>query len=221
LVHPAATVQIVHSNTASNLKFMSHPTFKTPIIGIAGWKKSGKTTLTVRLVEELTRRGYRIATIKHAHHEFQVDDGESDSARHRRAGSVETAVIGGKRWAVIHELKDEPEPDFAEIVSWLSPADLIVVEGYKTAPIPKIEARRSVQLDKRPLAVEDPTIIAIASDHVIAPATNPNNLPRFTLDDIAAIADLIEETVGPLNRRGQRQGAAQPHIHPTSRDEPS
>ncbi len=179
---------------------MTPKPFKTPIIGIAGWKKSGKTTLAVRLVEEFTRRGYRVATVKHAHHEFQVDDGETDSARHRRAGAQETAVIGGKRWAIVHELKNEPEPDFEEVIAWLSPADLILVEGYKTAPIPKLEARRATQFDKRPLVDDDPLVIAIAADHAVEGA----RVPVFHLDDVTAIANMIERTIGPLGPRVQR-----------------
>lgn len=196
---------------------MKKPAFKTPIIGIAGWKKSGKTTLTVRLVDEFTRRGLRVATVKHAHHEFQVDDGETDSARHRRAGAQETAVIGGKRWAIVHELRDEPEPDFAEVIAWLSPADLILVEGYKTAPIPKIEARRAAQFDKRPLCDEDPLVVAIATDHAVHGA----QVPVMHLDDVAAIADMIERTIGPLGARAQRQAATQTapaQLQPPSKD---
>jgi molybdopterin-guanine dinucleotide biosynthesis protein B len=170
------------------------PNFQTPVIGIAGWKKSGKTTLTVRLIEEFTRRGLKVASIKHAHHEFQVDDQQTDSARHRRAGAGEVVVVGGKRWAMIHELKDEPEPNLEEIFSWLSPSDLVIVEGYKTARIPKIEARRPAQQDRRPLALHDPTIIAIASDH----ETEHGELPLFSLDDISGIADFIDKAVGPL-----------------------
>ena len=120
----------------------------TPIIGIAGWKKSGKTTLTVRLVAEFVRRGFRVATVKHAHHDFQIDDAETDSARHRRAGSGQVAIVSRKRWAVVTERPDAREPDFADVIGWLDPCDLIVVEGYKSAPIPKIEARR------RAIAVE-------------------------------------------------------------------
>lgn len=170
---------------------------KTPVIGIAGWKKSGKTTLTVRLIEEFTRRGLKVASIKHAHHEFQVDDQETDSARHRRAGAGEVVVVGGKRWAMMHELKDEPEPNLEEIFTWLSPSDLVIVEGYKTAKIPKIEARRSSQQDRRPLAPNDPTIIAVASDH----ATDSGTLPLLSLDDISGIADFIEQSVGPFKSR--------------------
>jgi molybdopterin-guanine dinucleotide biosynthesis protein B len=173
--------------------------FKTPIIGIAGWKKSGKTTLTVRLVEEFTRRGFKVATVKHAHHEFQIDTEETDSARHRKSGAKEVAIVSGKRWAVMHELHEEPEPDFEEVISWLSPSDLIIVEGYKSAPIPKIEARRRCQLDKRPLAAEDPLVIAIAADH----PCDESGLPVFSLDAIADIASFIERAVGPLGVRGQ------------------
>lgn len=171
--------------------------FTTPIIGIAGWKKSGKTTLTVRLVEELTLRGYRVATVKHAHHEFQVDDAETDSARHRRAGAAQTAVVGGKRWALITELRGEPEPAFEDVIASLAPADIVLVEGYKNAPIAKIEARRSAQLSKRPLAEADPRVIAIAADHVVEDASG---LPVFSLDDVRGIANFIEVRVKPLKR---------------------
>ena len=170
---------------------------RTPIIGIAGWKKSGKTTLSVRLIEELTLRGYRVASVKHAHHEFQVDDAETDSARHRRAGAAQTAVVGGKRWALITELKGEPEPAFEDIVASLGPADIILVEGYKNAPIPKIEARRTAQLSQRPLAESDPRVIAIAADHAIEDA---GGLPVFSLDDVREIANFIEVRIGPLQR---------------------
>lgn len=179
------------------------PTFDTPIIGIAGWKKSGKTTLSVRLIEEFTLRGYRVASIKHAHHEFQVDDAETDSARHRRAGAGQTAIVGGKRWALITELKSAPEPTFEEVVASLAPADLILVEGYKNAPIPKIEARRTVQLSKRALNETDPRVIAIAADHAVEDA---GALPVFSLDDIRGLANFIESRLGPL----QRSSAASP-----------
>lgn len=165
---------------------------RTPIFGIAGWKKSGKTTLTVRLIKELTARGFRVASIKHAHHEFQIDDGETDSARHRRAGAGQVAVVSGKRWALVTELSGAPEPNFEEVVASLDPADLILVEGYKSAPIPKIEARRSAQLTKRPLADDDKNVVAIAADHEL----DGKGLPVFSLDDVSAIADLIERVLG-------------------------
>lgn len=169
----------------------------TPIVAISGWKKSGKTTLTIRLIEEFTRRGFRVATVKHAHHAFQIDDGETDSARHRRAGAHQVAVVSSARWAIINELGDAPEPNFDEVIRWLEPADLIIVEGYKSAPVPKIEARRLASITKRPLADEDPLVFAIAADH----AVDGKGLPVFSLDDIAKMADLIEQRVGPLVKR--------------------
>ena len=193
-----------------------------PIIGIAGWKKSGKTTLAVRLIEEFTRRGFKVASVKHAHYGFQIDNEETDSARHRRAGATEVAVVSDKRWAIVHELSEEPEPDFEEVISWLSPTDIVIVEGYKSAAIPKIEARRQQSLTQRPLSDDDPLVIAIAADHEIPDAKKP----VLDLNDISAIADLIAHHIGPLqarfgsgaektgepSRADDHQMAARPHL---------
>ncbi|HKZ96023.1 MAG TPA: molybdopterin-guanine dinucleotide biosynthesis protein B [Hyphomicrobiaceae bacterium] len=180
---------------------------KTPVIGIAGWKKSGKTTLAVRLVEEFARRGFRVATVKHAHHSFQIDDAETDSARHRRAGAQEVAVVSASRWAIVHELAGEPEPSFGEVIARLSPADLVIVEGYKSEPIPKIEVRHRQAKSQRPLAADDPLVIAIAADHPV----DGKGLPVFALDDIAAIADFIARAVGPLTASAAKIAAGKPH----------
>jgi molybdopterin-guanine dinucleotide biosynthesis adapter protein len=169
-----------------------------PVIGIAGWKKSGKTTLVTRLIVELTGRGLRIATIKHAHHDFQIDEREADSARHRRAGAAQVAVVSARRWALINELQDAPEPPLEEVLTWLGPCDLIIVEGYKAAPIPKIELRRREAASQRPLADTDPYVIAIAADY---PA-HGGALPVFLLDDVGAIADFVTATVGLPRRAG-------------------
>jgi molybdopterin-guanine dinucleotide biosynthesis adapter protein len=163
----------------------------TPVIGIVGWKKSGKTTLAVRLIEAFTRRGFQVATIKHAHHKFQVDETDADSARHRRAGAAQVAVVSPERWAVIKELNAAPEPDFADVLAMLDPCDLVIVEGYKSAPIPKIEARRTASFTHEPLANVDPLVIAIASDH----ETETGGLPLFGLDDVDGMADLIERAL--------------------------
>jgi molybdopterin-guanine dinucleotide biosynthesis adapter protein len=163
----------------------------SPVIGIAGWKNSGKTTLACSLVAEFTRRGLRVATVKHAHHAFTIDDGPTDSARHRRAGAAQVAVVSAARVAVIEELGDGAEPPLGEIIARLQPCDLIVVEGYKRAGIPKIEARRSAQLEKRPLAEGDPWVRAVAADHPVA----ESRLPVFGLDDIAGLADFIAAAV--------------------------
>jgi molybdopterin-guanine dinucleotide biosynthesis protein B len=175
---------------------MKRPAGTAPVIGIAGWKKSGKTTLAVRLIAEFTRRGLKVATVKHAHHDFQIDDAATDSARHRRAGASQVAVVSAKRWAVISELEGAPEPDLAEMISWLGTCDLIIVEGYKSAPIPKIEARRRAASSHEPLADTDANVIAIAADH----AAEGSGRPVFSLDDVAALADFIAVSIGlPVN----------------------
>ena len=158
-----------------------------PVIGIAGWKKSGKTTLVTRLITELTQRGLKVATVKHAHHAFQIDEAETDSARHRRAGAAQVAVVSRERWAMITELEGAPEPELAEVLSWLDPCDLVIVEGYKGAAIPKIEVRRTEAHGKEPLAQRDGMVLAIAADH----AVEAHGLPVFSIDDVTGIADFI------------------------------
>jgi molybdopterin-guanine dinucleotide biosynthesis protein B len=173
----------------------------TPVIGIAGWKKSGKTTLVERLVGEFTRRGFKVATVKHAHHDFQIDEAQTDSARHRRAGASQVAVVSGKRWALIAELQAAPEPELADVLSWLEPCDLVIVEGYKSAPIPKVETRRREAPGSKPLAQSDPNVIAVAADH----AAEGAGRPVFALDDVGAIADCIALCLGLAGK-----GAAAP-----------
>lgn len=162
------------------------------VFGIAGWKNSGKTGLAVRLVEEFTRRGYRISTIKHAHHDFDIDKVGADSYRHRQAGAHEVALVSGTRFAIMHELRGEPEPAFEDILARLGPCDLVLVEGYKREPVPKIEARRTAAAKRQPLAPTDPHILAIAADHPVG----DTELPVFDLDDTMAIADFIASVTG-------------------------
>lgn len=168
----------------------------TPVVGIVGWKNSGKTTLTVRLVEEFAKRGLKVSTIKHAHHNFSVDEGTADSARHRAAGAGEVAVVSPDRWAIIGELRGQPEPDFSEVLSRLSPCDLVLAEGYKSHPIPKIEARRTDSADQTPIAAQDMMVLAVAADHIVESAHRPS----FDLDDISGMADFLERVVGPFGR---------------------
>ncbi|OCP36271.1 molybdopterin-guanine dinucleotide biosynthesis protein B [Ensifer sp. LC163] len=166
----------------------------TKIFGIAGWKNSGKTGLMVRLVTELTQRGYVVSTVKHAHHDFDIDKVGADSFRHREAGAHEVTIVSGTRFAIMHELRGAPEPSFEGILTRLAPCDLILVEGYKREPIPKIEARRLESANREPLAPTDPHICAIAADH---PVTD-SDLPVFDLDDTATIADFVEKVTGLL-----------------------
>ncbi|APO67892.1 molybdopterin-guanine dinucleotide biosynthesis protein MobB [Rhizobium gallicum] len=162
------------------------------IFGIAGWKNSGKTGLAVRLVEEFTHRGYRISTIKHAHHDFDIDKVGADSYRHRQAGAHEVTIVSGTRYAIMHELRGAPEPAFEEILARLAPCDLVLIEGYKREPIPKIEARRLEAARRDLLAPTDPHICAIAADHPIT----DTDLPVFNLDDTTKIADFIAAKIG-------------------------
>lgn len=151
----------------------------SPLFGIVGRKNAGKTTLVVALVRELTARGLTVATIKHAHHGFEVDREGTDSHAHRMAGAREVAVSGGGRWAIMREGDDEPT--LAEIAARLSPADIVLVEGYKREPHPKIELRRG----GAPLGPHEASgVVAVAGDG-----------GRFAADDVAAIADFALDRV--------------------------
>ncbi|MDB5552244.1 MAG: mobB [Rhizobium sp.] len=161
------------------------------IFGIAGWKNSGKTGLAVRLVTELTARGYKVSTIKHAHHDFDIDKVGADSYRHRQAGAHEVALVSGTRYAIMHELRGATEPTLDEVLARLAPCDIVLIEGYKREPVPKIEARRLEATNRTPLAPSDPYIRAIAADHAI----DDTSLPVFDLDDTIAVSDFILRTL--------------------------
>ncbi len=151
------------------------------IFGITGWKNAGKTTLVERLVAEFVRRGWRVSTIKHAHHDVDVDQPGRDSFRHRVAGASEVALVGGRRYAIMRE---QSEPSLAEVLARLSPVDLVLIEGFKREAHPKIEVRAH---GGEPMAASDPAIVAIAADRKPADTA----LPWFRRDDIAGIADFI------------------------------
>lgn len=155
------------------------------IFGIAGWKNTGKTGLTERLLYEYCRRGLRVSTIKHAHHDADIDRPGRDSFKHRQAGAHEVILSTPRRWALMHELRGADEPSLAQLLGRLSPVDLVLIEGYKRAAHPKIETYRSVS-GKPLLANENRSIRAIASDCQVA-----TTLPLFDLDDTTAIADFI------------------------------
>ncbi len=162
------------------------------VFGITGWKNSGKTTLTERLVAELVGRGWKISTVKHAHHGFDIDKEGTDSYRHRAAGAGEVAIVSGLRWALMHELAGEAEPSLDDILERLAECDLVLVEGYKRESQLKIEVRRRGAREHTPLSINDPNIVAIAADHPQPGET----LPLFDIDDIPAIASFIEKVTG-------------------------
>jgi molybdopterin-guanine dinucleotide biosynthesis protein MobB len=159
------------------------------IYGITGWKNTGKTTLTERLVTEMVGRGLRLATVKHAHHDTDIDHPGRDSFRHRQAGAAQVLVSSPKRWALMTELRGAPEPDLADLLGRLDPCDLVLIEGYKQAPHPKIETHRAAPA-RGLLALDNPSIRAIASDVALDVALDVT-LPVFDLDDVRAIADFI------------------------------
>ncbi len=163
-----------------------------PVFGIIGWKNSGKTTLMERLLEEFSKRGYVVSAIKHAHHSFDVDHPGRDSYKFREAGARQVALVSPKRWALMHELRDEKKPDFEEILSHIGPCDLVLIEGYKGGPHPKIEARSTRSLTQEALSVDDPQIVAIAGDG----ETDTGGLPGFDVNDIKGIADFIASNLG-------------------------
>jgi len=163
------------------------------IIGLAGWSGSGKTTLVTKVIPVLTGRGLKVATVKHAHHEFDTDQPGKDSWLHRRAGASEVAIVSSKRWAIMHELQDEPEPPLAEILARLSPADLVIVEGFKRHRHPKLEVYRAI-VGKPLLHPDDDCIVAIAADAPLPGAA----LPVLMLDDVESIANVLQaEALSP------------------------
>lgn len=161
------------------------------IFGIIGWSGSGKTTLLVKLIPELVNRGLKVSTIKHTHHKFDIDQPGKDSYRHREAGASEVLVASSKRWALMHELGEDDEPDMEELISHMSEADLLLVEGFKHHPYPKLEVHRPAN-GKPMLHPDDRTVIAVASDVDLPDATRP----ILDLGNPVAVADFIVENCG-------------------------
>ncbi|HYH39435.1 MAG TPA: molybdopterin-guanine dinucleotide biosynthesis protein B [Azospirillum sp.] len=165
------------------------------IFGLTGWSGSGKTTLIVKLLPALIARGLRVSTLKHAHKGFDIDHPGKDSHNHRLAGAAEVVVSSPTRWAVMHELRGAPEPTLEELIAKVTPVDLLLVEGFKRDRHPKIEVwRRAV--GKPLIAVDDPTIVAVASDGPVPEV----GVPVFDLDDAEGIAALVMERAVPLPR---------------------
>ena len=160
------------------------------IIGIAGYSGSGKTTLIEKVIPVLAREGLRVSLIKHAHHEFDIDHPGKDSYRHRHAGCTEVLITSSKRWAMMHELRGAAEPTLDDQLKRLSPCDLVIVEGFKSLPIPKIEVHR--RAGHTPvLYPEDPNVVAIVTDEPLE-----TTLPQLPLDDAAAVARFVIHHLG-------------------------
>ena len=162
------------------------------IVGLAGWSGSGKTTLVTSVIPVLVRRGLKVATIKHAHHGFDIDQPGKDSWLHREAGASEVAVVSSRRWAIVHELGDEPEPPLGDVLAKLSPVDLVIVEGFKRYAHPKLEVYRAA-VGKPLLHPDDDCIVAIATDAPLKEA----QVPVVMLDDVELIANILQAEAAP------------------------
>jgi molybdopterin-guanine dinucleotide biosynthesis protein B len=171
------------------------------IIGLAGWSGSGKTTLITKLIPRLIARGVLVSTLKHAHHGFDLDQPGKDSFFHRTAGATEVIISSAKRWAILHELREQPEWDLAALVGKMSPVDLVLVEGFKRDAFPKLEIHR-IANSKPLIHPEDPHIIAVASDSALPAA----QVPVVDLNDIETIADLLLKHAVPINSVPATQG---------------
>lgn len=160
------------------------------VFGIAGWSNSGKTTLIERLLPLLAARGLRVSVVKHAHQKFDIDRPGKDSFRFREAGSHEVLISSPARWALMREHHGADEPGLDELLTHLSDCDLVLVEGFKRDPLPKLEVHRAA-IGKTLLAPDDPHIVAIASDAAVA-----TGLPQFRFDDVERIAAFIVAATG-------------------------
>jgi molybdopterin-guanine dinucleotide biosynthesis protein B len=156
------------------------------VIGITGWSGAGKTTLISRLIPLLAMDGLRVSTVKHAHHDFDMDTPGKDSWIHRQAGATEVLVSSSQRWVLMGEINKDPEPALCQHLSKMSPVDLVLIEGYKTDPHPKIEVNR-MSNGKPWLFPNDPAIVAIASDSPV----DADGVIRLHIDDIASVAAVV------------------------------
>jgi molybdopterin-guanine dinucleotide biosynthesis protein B len=172
------------------------------VIGLAGWSGSGKTTLIVQLIPALVRRGLKVSTMKHAHHAFDVDKPGKDSYEHRAAGATEVMIGSGKRWALMHELREEEEPGSRSLMRHMTQVDLLIIEGWKAEGHEKIEIHRPSH-GKALIQPDDPKVVAVAADEDLPGLP----VPRLDLNDVEAIADFIVAHCG-LTERAQK-GAAE------------
>jgi molybdopterin-guanine dinucleotide biosynthesis protein B len=164
------------------------------IIGLAGWSGSGKTTLLAKVIPRLVARGLRVSTLKHAHHAFDVDQPGKDSHTHRMAGATEVLVSSANRWALVHELRGDAELTLDALLTRLSSVDLVLVEGYKREPHPKLEVHRA-SLGKPLIHPDDPAIVAVASDAPLPAA----RVPVIDLDDVDGIAEFLVRHAAPIH----------------------
>src|SRR5215469_9562646 len=164
------------------------------IIGLAGWSGSGKNTLLAKIIPLLVARGLTVSTVKHAHHGFDVDTPGKDSHTHRTAGATEVLVASSKRWALMHELREEPEPSIYDLLQKMSPVDLVLIEGFKSAHHTRIEVYRK-EVGKLPFHTENPHVVGIVSDTPFPDAGRP----VVDINDVEAVVALVLAKAEPLD----------------------
>lgn len=176
--------EVTSTRWYANKKVQGMPKMK--VMGIVGWSGAGKTSLLVALVPILRARGLTVSTMKHAHHRFDLDTPGKDSFRHREAGTSEVMVVTSARWILMHENRDEPEPSIESLIERMTPVDLLLIEGFKTHAHPKLEVHR--QKEAKPLlCLEDPDIVAVATDQVLPDLP----IPQLDLNDPEAVAHFL------------------------------
>lgn len=175
------------------------------VVGLAGWSGAGKTTLLANVIPLLTARGLAVSTVKHAHHAFDIDQPGKDSHAHREAGATEVLVASGRRWALMHELRDEEEPRLADLLTRLSPVDLVIVEGFKREAHAKVEIHRAA--NGKPWLFPEVTRVR----GLICDAEPPHwTGPRVPLDAAEAAAELLADAAEPLDAVLERLAATPP-----------
>ncbi len=156
------------------------------LVGLAGWSGSGKTSLIARLIPLAIGRGFTVSTVKHAHHDFDIDQPGKDSWVHRQAGATEVLVASSRRVALMHELRAAPEPSLDALLARLTPVDLVFIEGWRHGAHPRIEVHRP-ELGKPLILGEEPGIVAVASPEPLGNV----RIPWLPLDEPAEILDFV------------------------------
>ena len=161
------------------------------VFGVVGWKNNGKTTLVERLISQLTSMGYRVSSVKHAHHNVDIDEPGRDSYRHRAAGAKQTLLATEHRWALMREHREQDTPELEQLLPLFEPCDLVIVEGYKGAVHPKLEIVRHLNKEGL-LADQMPNIVALVTDQPHLPI----DLPQLDLNNIQQVTDFVLQHTG-------------------------
>jgi len=160
------------------------------VFGVTGWKNSGKTSLVVNLITNLSARGLRVSTLKHAHHHFDIDKPGTDSHKHREAGAREVLIASGNRWALMHEIIEEQEATMDDLLNQMTDVDLVIIEGYKLGDHPKLQVIREAN-NTDALPESSSNLVALVSDADLNAADYGCEGPVFDLNDVESVANFI------------------------------